>query len=63
MRAMETTQEKPKKRPGPVPQGFGRYNVTLEPDLAEWAKYQPGGMSETIRRLLREAKEKEDRRR
>lgn len=65
MTRMDTENDPPKlaRRRGPVPQGGERYNVILDPDLAEWAKHQPGGMSETLRRLLREAKEKEGRKR
>jgi hypothetical protein len=32
----------------------------LDPDLIEWGKLQPGGLSETVRRLLREAKTRQD---
>lgn len=38
-----------------------RYQVLLEPEEAEWAKSQSGGLSETIRKLIRQAKEKETR--
>jgi hypothetical protein len=60
---METKQEtKPRKKPGRVAtEGRGRYNVMLDDDLAEWAKHQPGGMSETLRRLLVDAKAKAER--
>lgn len=46
-----------KKKPGPIagPETV-RTNVLVEPDLLDWAKRQPGGFSETVRRLLREAK-------
>jgi hypothetical protein len=47
-----------RKRPGPVPgPPTAKYTVLLEPELAEWAKTQPGGLSELVRRLLREARE------
>lgn len=47
-----------KRKPGPVPgPKTERYQVLLEPELAEWGKQQPGGLSELIRRLLREARE------
>ena len=51
--------EKTKKKPGRVPQGNNRYNVILPEELAEWLKHQPGGMSETLRVLVRDAKEKQ----
>lgn len=50
-----------KKKPGPLPgPETVRTNVLVEPDLLEWAKRKPGGFSETVRRLLREAKDKEE---
>lgn len=50
-----------RKRPGPVagPETV-RKNVLIEPDLLEWAKRQPGGFSELVRRLVRESKEKQE---
>ncbi len=56
---METTTEKPPRRKGPVP-GPPTVAVTvrLEYEQAEWGKRQQGGLSELLRRLLREAKEK-----
>lgn len=52
---METTQTKTKKRTGPVKTlETMRTNVLLEPELVEWAKHQRGGLSGTVRRLLRE---------
>ena len=33
-----------------------RYTMTLDPEDAGWAKGQPGGLSGTIRRLLRAAR-------
>lgn len=48
----------PKKRPGPVPGPPTRkYTVLLEEELAEWGKRQPGGLSETLRALLKAAVE------
>jgi hypothetical protein len=44
---------KPGRVPGPPTE---KYTVLLEPDLAEWAKAQPGGLSDLVRRLLREAR-------
>lgn len=49
------------KRRGPVPgPEKARTNVLIEPDLLEWGKHQPGGFSELVRRLVREAKEKQE---
>lgn len=39
--------------PGPPTR---KYTVLLEEDLAEWAKRQPGGLSDLMRRLLKEAR-------
>jgi hypothetical protein len=33
--------------------------ILLEPELLAWSKTQPGGLSGLVRRLLREAQEKE----
>ena len=58
MEALEPTWKKPGRVAGPTTQKF---NVLIEPELAEWAKHQPGGLSEMVRRLLkqeREAREK-----
>lgn len=58
-----TTQEnetKQRKKPGPMPgPTTGKYTVLLEPDLADWAKAKPGGLSELIRGLLKEARARE----
>lgn len=53
-----TTEEKPRRKRGPVP-GPETVAVTvrLEPDLAEWGKNRLGGLSELVRRLLREEEE------
>jgi hypothetical protein len=53
---MEETEKLPsRKKPGPVPgPPMTRYNILLEEELGEWGKQQPGGLSETIRRLLRQ---------
>jgi hypothetical protein len=49
----------PKTRPGPVPgPATKKYTVLLEPELGEWGKQQPGGLSELARRLIRDAREK-----
>jgi len=50
----------PKKR-GPAKRlDTDRYQVMLDPTDAEWAKSQPGGLSELVRRLLREEKQRQD---
>lgn len=36
----------------PLPYEVKLYNLTLEPTDAEWAKAQPGGMSEMVRDLI-----------
>ena len=38
-----------------------KVSVMLDLDLMEWAKEQPGGISETVRRLLRHEKDHQDR--
>ena len=49
----------PSRKPGPVPGVPTRkYNVMLEESLAEWAKVQPGGLSEMVRRLLNEERQR-----
>jgi hypothetical protein len=35
-----------------------RYNVMLDRSTADWGQQQPGGLSATLRKLLREAFEK-----
>ncbi len=53
-----STQDQPTlKRRGPKPKGFVRFNLLLEPDVAEWAMDQPDGLSGTIRRCLRAERE------
>ena len=54
------TKKTIRKKPGPLPGvETTRTNVLLEPDLVEWAKGKPGGLSEFVRRLLRDAYERE----
>jgi hypothetical protein len=49
-----------KKKPGPVPGPLTvKATLRLEPELLEWGKHKPGGLSELVRRLLREEYEKE----
>lgn len=46
------------RKPGPVPGAATRkFTVLLEEPLGEWAKSQPGGLSETVRRLLSAARD------
>ncbi|RYZ83032.1 MAG: hypothetical protein EOP06_20670 [Proteobacteria bacterium] len=53
-------QEK-KRKPGPVPGPERRqYTILIEEELGDWGKKQDGGLSDMIRRLLKEAKEKSD---
>lgn len=42
----------PAKKPGPMPKGFKRVNAFLPPDMIEWAKAQPEGLSGLLRQLL-----------
>jgi hypothetical protein len=50
-----------RKKPGPVPgPPTQRYTVLLDEASAEWGKRQPGGLSELLRRLLREAQETQE---
>ncbi len=58
---METLVKPERKRgpqPGPPTQ---QYSLMLEAEPAEWGKDRPGGLSEFVRRLLREAYEREER--
>ena len=49
-----------KRKPGPVSGAPSiRTTVVLETELADWGKNQPGGLSNLLRQLLREAKKKE----
>ncbi len=41
--------------------GMVKITMTLNPDDTEWAKAQPEGLSGMVRRLLREAREKQKR--
>lgn len=52
--------ESTKRRPGPVAGvTTTRTSVLLEPDLLEWGKNQTGGLSETVRRLMHEARDRQ----
>jgi hypothetical protein len=52
---------RPKKKRGPLPQGYGDTHVLIDPDLIEWAKAQPQGLGATVRRLLRQERARQDR--
>jgi hypothetical protein len=51
---MSTREIQRKKGPVPGPP-TKPYTVMLEPEIAEWAKRKPGGLSDLVRRMLREA--------
>jgi hypothetical protein len=51
-------EERERKKPGPVANpNLVVTSVSLEADLLEWGKLQPGGLSALLRRLLKEARE------
>ena len=55
----EVEPDKARQKPGPVPgPPTKKITVLLDPGDLEWGKMQPGGLSETLRRLLREARNK-----
>lgn len=59
MSMTEATETRERKKPGPAPRpNTDRTSLIIDTDLIEWGKTQPGGLSETVRRLLREAKDK-----
>jgi hypothetical protein len=56
---MEETPTQKGKRPGRVKgPATQKYTLMLDEADAEWGKQQPGGLSELLRRFLREAREK-----
>lgn len=56
---MENTEKQPRRK-GPTPGATTQpYTVMLEPEDAEWGKSQPGGLSILLRRLLKEAQNKD----
>lgn len=56
-----TPAQRERKKPGPVPgQATRKYNLLLPEELGEWGKEQPGGLSELVRRLLREEQERSE---
>jgi hypothetical protein len=49
---------KTERKRGPIPgPPTVKATVLVEPELVEWGKQQPGGLSELVRRLLRGAYE------
>ena len=57
---METRKERTRRKPGPVPgPPTKKYNLLLEETLAEWGKRQPGGLSQLLRRLLKEERDRQ----
>ena len=48
-----------KRKPGRPSTGVEQFNITIPPDLGEWAKRQPEGLSGLVRRLLSQKREKE----
>ena len=54
---MNEQPQKPRRKPGPVPGPERRqFTILIEPELGEWGKQQPGGLSEMVRRLLQQAR-------
>ena len=48
-----------KRKPGPLPGPPTRkYNLLLDEELGEWGKQQPGGLSELVRRLIKEERDR-----
>lgn len=60
---MDTRHPARRARGRPPGSGTGptktRVHVTLDPHLVEWAQAQPGGLSETVGRLLTRERERE----
>ena len=55
-----TRMKTERKRSGPIPGPLtAKITVLIEPDMIEWGKRQPGGLSATLRMLLRKSKESE----
>lgn len=50
-----SSEEKTQKKRGPIPgPKTTKYTILMEEELGEWGKRQPGGLSETARRLFRQ---------
>lgn len=60
--AMEkpSISQQPKKR-GPLKRGYGNVHILLPPDLIDWAKAQPEGLSGVARRLFTEERRRQAR--
>ena len=60
---MQTTlilpAESYRKKPGRPPQGNVKCQVVLEPEIVQWAKYHPEGISGMLRRLMRDEYERQ----
>ena len=53
----DSKEARARRKPGPAPGPPTRkYNLLLGEELGEWGKQQPGGLSELVRRLLKEEK-------
>lgn len=50
----------PVARNGPVPHGYVRGQIVLQPDLLEWAKNQPEGLSGLVRQLLQAERQRRE---
>ena len=52
-----------KKKPGPTAQtrsaGTVRTSLMLAPDMVEWGKSQPGGLSALVRRLITQERQRQ----
>ena len=46
-------------KPGRPPQGNVKCQVVLEPEIVQWAKYHPEGISGMLRRLMRDEYERQ----
>jgi hypothetical protein len=46
------TTPHPLKKRGPVSRGYSNTHILLPPELLEWAKVQPEGLSGLVRALL-----------
>lgn len=58
---MIETGTKERRKPGPLPgPKMQQASVLLPPELLQWGKEQPGGLSETIRRLMADAQKKQE---
>ena len=54
--------KQPKKR-GPAPKGYVDTHIFLPPEIIEWGKTKPDGLSSLIRRLCIEERDRERQRR